>query len=86
MTMCQVCPVCRLATTLAAGRPEAAVHLFAAATSLAAAVRAILADRPNAGGDGAAAAGAGRVDDTARRGRTTERPGSGSRVQRIDVE
>ncbi len=86
MTLCQVCPVCRLVATLAAGRPEVAVHLFTAATSLAAAVRAILAGRPDAGGDGVAADGAGPVDDTAMRGRTTERPGSRSRVQRIDVE
>ncbi|WP_157180548.1 hypothetical protein [Protofrankia coriariae] len=86
MNMCQVCPLCRLVNTLAAGRPEVAGHLFAAATSLAAAVRAVLAGRPDTGTGSAATAGTGPVEDTAVRGWTTERPGPGPRVQRIDVE
>ncbi|WP_250281640.1 MULTISPECIES: hypothetical protein [unclassified Frankia] len=86
MTMCQVCPLCRVVNTLAAGRPEVAGHLFAAATALAAAVRAVLAGRPDAGTDSAATAGTGPVEDTAVRGWPTERPGPGPRVQRIDVE
>ncbi len=83
MTTCQVCPVCRLVATLAAGRPEVAAHLFTAATSLAAALRAALAGPAGADEDDAATDGTG---GTCRPENTTERPRSRSRVQRIDVE
>ncbi|WP_239308052.1 MULTISPECIES: hypothetical protein [unclassified Frankia] len=78
---CQACPVCRLVATVAAGRPEVAVHLFAAVTSLAAALRATLA-APVSDVPGSAGSHAG----TDRQESTTERPRPRSRVQRIDVE
>ncbi len=78
---CQMCPVCRLVAILAAGRPEVAAHLFAAATSLTAALRATLA-----GPASDVTEGAGGRDGTDQQAGTTERPRPRSRVQRIDVE
>ncbi|WP_322756018.1 hypothetical protein [Frankia sp. Cas3] len=81
IAVCQVCPVCRLVAMLAAGRPEVTAHLFAAATSLTAALRAILA-----GPASDVTEGADGHDGTDRQAGTTERPRPRSRVQRIDVE